>query len=61
MRILQGVNQVLGTSHLGKQSFHGSGQGRRSPRVVYFRKQDRRPSLFGLHKLLLKVYLKFLY
>ena len=60
MRVLQGADRVLGTSHLRKQSFHGSGQGCRSLRVAYSGKQDGRPGFPGLRQLLLKVYPGFL-
>ena len=56
MQVLQRANRVLGTSHLGEQSFHGSSQGCRSPRVAYSEKQDRRPGFPRLCELLLKVY-----
>ena len=61
MRILQGANQVLRTSHIGERSFHGFGQGCRSLRVAYSGKQDGRPDFPGLRQLLPKVHLGFLY
>ena len=60
MRVLQGADRVLRTSHLGKQSLHGSGQGCGSPRVAYSGKQNGRPGFPGLCQLLLQVHLGFL-
>jgi len=48
------------TRHLGERGFHGSGQGRGSPRVAHSGKQNRRPGFPRLRQLLLKVYLRFL-
>jgi len=61
IQVLQGANRVLGSSHLGEWSFHGSGQGHRSPRVVYSGKQDGRPGFPRLCKLLLKVHSRLLH
>jgi len=56
MQVLQGANQVLGTSHLREQSFHGPSQGHGSPRVAYSGKQDGRLGFSRLRELLLKVH-----
>jgi len=48
MRVLQGADRVLRTSHLRKRSFHGSGQGCGSLRVAYSGKQNRCPGFPGL-------------
>jgi len=60
MWILQGANQVLGTSHFREWSFHGSSQGYRSLRVAYSRKQDRCPGFPRLRKLLPEVHSRLL-
>ena len=56
VRVLQAMDQVLGSGHLGEQSFHGSGQSRRSLRMAYSREQDGRPGFPRLRELLLEVH-----
>ena len=47
MRVLQGANRVLRTSHIGERSFHGSSQGRGSPRVAYSRNKTDIQAFLG--------------
>jgi len=60
VRVPQGADRVLRTSHLGKRSLYRSGQGCGSLRVAYSGKQDGRPGFPGLRQLLPQVHLGFL-
>ena len=61
VRVLQGADWVLGSSHLRKRSLHGSVQGHRSLRVVHSKEQDGHSGLSRFRKLLLKVHLGLLH
>jgi len=56
VQVLQTVDRVLGSGHLKEQSFHRSGQSRRSLRMAYSGEQDGRPGFPRLRELLLKVH-----
>ena len=61
VRVLQGVDWVLGFGHLGERSLYRSSQGCRSLRVAHSKEQDGRSDLPRLYKLLLKVHSELLY